>query len=492
MTRLFRSLSLAGVAVAALSLSACDLTELNEDPNNPTQPTPSYILSSSQVNLADTYWDAFNNGRFALLYAQYWTQNQYTDEDRYQYRTAVVDAYWSDYYLAINNLEEVKRIISANESAYAAAGTQQAVAEVLQVWAFQNLTDTFGDIPYAEALQGAANPSPAYTPQEEIYPDLIARLTAAQAAIDPDATVPGDVIFGGDASKWKRFANSLKMRVAIRMADVMPNEAGQAIAQAVQAGAMTSNDDNALFDFQPSAPFSNPIWENYNLAGRDDWAVSDALVEELSSRDDPRLGIYVDPTPASAAGDPQYVGLDYGLAGGVAAAIPRNSFSRPGAAVRTQTAPAIFMLYDEVLFIRAEAAARGLSGATGDADDLFESAVGASVDYWTDGDDTDDYVDSLPTLTAGNYRQVLGVQKWLALYMQGLQGWSEWRRLGFTGVLEAPAGGKADQFDGPIAVRLVYPTTEGSLNAANLQAAIANQGADTQGTRVWWDASAND
>lgn len=488
MNRLFRTLSLAGVAVAALSLSACDLTELNEDPNNPTQPTPSYILSSSQVNLADTYWDSFNNGRFALLYAQYWTQNQYTDEDRYQYRTNVVDNYWSAYYLAINNLEEIKRIISANPSGYAAPETQQAVAEVLQVWAFQNLTDTFGDIPYTEALQGAANPSPAYTPQEEIYPDLIARLTAAQGAIDPSATVAGDVIFGGDAAKWKRFANSLKMRVAIRMADVMPSQAGAAIAEAVAAGPMMSNDDNALLNFS-SPPFQNPIWENYNISGRDDWAVTDALVEELDG--DPRLGVYVDPTPASAGGDPQYVGLDYGLAGGVAAAIPRASFSRPGIAVRTETAPAIFMLYDEVLFIRAEAAARGLSGATGDADDLFEDAVAASVDYWTDGDDTDDFVDSLPTLTSDNYRQVLGVQKWLALYMQGLQGWSEWRRLGFTGVLETPAGGKADQFDGPIAVRLVYPSKEGTLNAANLDAAIASQGPDTQGTRVWWDVSAN-
>ena len=490
MTRLFRSLSLAGVAVAVLSLSACDLTELNEDPNNPTQPTPSYILSSSQVNLADTYWDSFNNGRFALLYAQYWTQNQYTDEDRYQYRTNVVDNYWSSYYLAINNLEEVKRIISANPAVYAGAETQQAVAEVLQVWAFQNLTDTFGDIPYTEALQGAANPSPAYTPQEEIYPDLIARLTAAQAAIDPGARVAGDVIFGGDASKWKKFANSLKMRVAIRMSDQMPNEAGAAIAQAVQAGAMTSNADNALLNFQASQPFSNPIWENYNIAGRDDWAVTDALVEELSSRDDPRLAVYVDPTPASAdTGTPQYVGLDYGLAGGVAAAIPRNSFSRPGAAIRTQTAPAIFMLYDEVLFIRAEAAARGL--VSGDADGLFEDAVEASLNYWTDGSGTADYIGSLEDLDGSNYRQVLGVQKWLALYMQGLQGWSEWRRLGFTGVFETPAGGKADQFDGPIAVRLVYPSKEGTLNAANLTAAIASQGADTQGTRVWWDVSAN-
>ena len=488
MTRLFRTLTLAGVAVAALSLSACDLTELNDDPNNPTTPTPAFIMSSAQVNLADTYWDNFYNGRFTLLYAQYWTQNQYTDEDRYQYRTNVVDNYWSSYYLAINNLEEVKRIVGENPSAYADAENLQAVADILQVWAFQNLTDTFGDIPYTEALQGAANPSPAYTAQEEIYPDLISRLTAAQGAINVSGGVPGDVIYGGDASKWKKFANSLKMRVAIRMSDAMPSQAGAAIAEAVAAGPMTSNDDSALFDFQPSQPFSNPIWENYVISGRDDWAVTDALVEVLASRDDPRLGVYVDPTPASAGGTPEYVGLDYGLAGGVAAAIPRATFSRPGAAVRTQTAPAIFMLYDEVLFIRAEAAVRGLTGDDGDG--LFEDAVAASIEYWT-GESDDDYVDELPDLTADNYRQELGVQKWLALYMQGLQGWSEWRRLGFTGVFETPAGGKADQFDGPIAVRMVYPSKEGTLNAANLQAAIASQGADTQGTRVWWDVAAN-
>ena len=486
MTRSLRLLSLAGVAVAALSLSACDITSLNDDPNNPTQPTPGYILSSAEVNLADTYWDSFNNGRFAILYAQYWTQNQYTDEDRYAYRDAVVNNYWNAFYLQISNLQEIKRIVGDNPIGFADPENQIAAAEILQVWAYHVLTDIYGDIPYTDALQGAENPAPAYTAQEEIYPDLIARLTTAQASINPAGAVSGDVIFGGDAAKWKRFANSLKMRIAMRMADRLPDQAATAIREALAAGPMRSKIDAATLQFQASQPYSNPIWENYNISGRDDWAVTDALVAQLQG--DPRLPVYVDPTPAS--GDtPAYVGLDYGLAGGVAAAIPRANFSRPGAAVRTQTAPALLMLYDEVLFIQAEAAARGL--IAGDANTLFRSAVAASLDYWTPGSGTANaaFVAGLPAVTPANYRQVLGVEKWLALYMQGVQGWSEWRRLDFTGVLDAPAGGKLDQFDGSIAVRLVYPSNEGSLNGANLAAAVASQGADTQGTKLWWDVN---
>ena len=316
--------------VAALSLSACDLTELNEDPNNPTQPTTAYLLADAEVNLADAYWSSFNNGRFGILYAQYWTQNQYTDEDRYKPRTGLADGYWNSFYLAINNLEEIKRIVGEDPSAFRSPQNQMAVAEIMQVFAFQVVTDIWGDIPYTEALQGSENRAPAYTPQEEIYPDLIRRLTEAQGQIDVSGTVPGDLIYGGDAGKWKQFANSLKMRVAMRMSDQLPDQAATAIQEAIAAGPMDSVDDAALFAFSASQPYSNPVYENYSIANRDDWAVTEGLVTILKENDDPRLTAYIAPTPASVtAGTPEYVGLAYGLAGGVAAAIPARLVLAP-------------------------------------------------------------------------------------------------------------------------------------------------------------------
>ncbi|MDT0631042.1 SusD/RagB family nutrient-binding outer membrane lipoprotein [Rubrivirga sp. S365] len=486
-----RSIALVGVVACALTLSACDLTELNENPNESTQPVTGFILSRAEVNLAQNYFDSFNNGRFGLLYAQYWTQNQYTSEDRYQYRENVVDAYWTDLYLVISNLQELKRLVPEDEAAVSPEN-QVAVADIMQVFAFHVMTDIWGDIPYTEALQGRDNRVPAFTPQEEIYPDLIRRLTEDQAMIDVAGTVPGDLIYGGNAARWKRFANSLKMRIAMRMSDQLPDQAAQAIQEAIAAGPMNSVADAAILDFTTSEPYTNPIYENYEITGRDDWAVTEGLVTTLQERNDPRLPIYVAPTPRSVEvtpGAPVYEGLPYGLAQGVAAAIPRSNFSRPGEITREATSPAIFMLYDEVLFIKAEAAARGF--ISGDADDLFEDAVRTSFEYWgvDDQDVVEDYVSDLPDLDGSNYRQVLGVQKWLALYMQGIQGWSEWRRLDFTGVLIEPVGGKLDSFEGPIPVRLVYPTQEEALNSDNLAAAIASQGPDTQGTRVWWDVA---
>lgn len=486
-----RSLALVGVVVAALSLSACDLTELNEDPNNPTTPTTAYLLSDSQVNIADAYWSSFNNGRFGILYAQYWTQNQYTDEDRYNPRTGLSDGYWNALYLAINNLEEIKRVVGENPGGFTSPQNQIAVADIMQVFAFHVATDIWGDVPYTEALQGSENRTPAYTAQEEIYPDLIRRLTEDQAQIDVSGSVPGDLVYGGDAAQWKRFANSLKMRIAIRMSDRLPDQAATAIQEAIAAGPMQDVEDSAVFAFSAAQPYSNPVYENYSISNRDDWAVTQNLVTVLQENDDPRLTAYVAPTPASVtAGSPAYVGLQYGLAGGVAAAVPRSSFSRPSAQVREATAPAIFMLYDEVLFIKAEAAARGF--ISGDANGFLDDAVQASFDYWGVGDaaGNEDYINGLEDVDGSNYEQTIGVQKWLALYMQGIQGWSEWRRLDFTGVFVEPAGGKAASFDTPIPVRYPYPDNEGTLNSANLQAAVASQGADTQGTRLWWDVGA--
>ncbi len=488
MTRMTKLFALACGLGGLLVLSACDITEMNEDPNQSTEPTTGYILTDAEINFADAYWSGFNNGRFGLLYAQYWTQNTYTSEDRYQYRPGVVDGYWSSLYLNLNNLKEIKRLVRANPSSFESAENQIAVANIMQVYLFQVATDIWGDVPYTEALEGAANRSPAYTPQAEIYPALLDSLTAAQAQIDVSGTVPGDIVFNGNAAKWKMFANSLKMRVAMRMADRLPDVAATAINEAIAAGPMMSVGDAATISFLSAQPYSNPYYENLVLDGRDDWAVTQNLVTILQEKDDPRLPIYAAPTPASApTSSPAYVGLRYGLSETDAPGASASTYSRPGAAVQQASSPALLMLYDEVLFIKAEAAARGFIG--GDANSFFRDAVRASMNYWGASGNVDSYVSSLPAVTAANFRQEIGVQKWLALYMQGIQGWSEFRRLDFTGVFVDPAGGKADQFEGRFPVRMVYPQQEGSLNEASLEAAVARQGADTQGTLLWWDVS---
>ena len=197
-----------------------------------------------------------------------------------------------------------------------------------------------------------------------------------------------------------------------------------------------------------------------------------------------------------------YKGFEYGLEQSNAQNIRSSqgsTFSLPSDKVIRADSDFLFMLYDEVKFIEAEAALRGWNVPSG-ASAAFESAIRASVDYWTDGSATtaekDAFISELPSLPGSfdaDARQIIGEQKWLALYMQGFQGWAEWRRLDFDGVMIPPAGGAGVELGGnaDIAVRMVFPSDERSLNKTNLDEAVSSAfgGSDMQGMKVWWDTA---
>ncbi len=495
MKRTYFNIGVVVVATLSLVMSACDgITDINDNPNAPTDATTPYLLTDAQMALADNYWGDFTAGRFGLVYAQFWSQNQYTSEDRYDFpnaRASSVNNMWGNYYLILNNLEQIKRLNREDPNAYSLYGdndNQIAIAQILQAWIFHTMTDIWGPIPFHDALGGASNPSPEYTEQRDVYMSLLDSLTVANDRINLGAPgiTSGDIIYDGDMTQWKRFANSLKMRIAIRMADVEPGAAAEAIQEALAAGVFESNADNALLSYLSEAPHQNPIFLNY-LGGRDDWHASEALIDLMNEHEDPRRSAYAEET---ANGD--YAGFPYGLNEGNAQALygaEDDQYSRPSAEVISATSPAILMLYDEVLFIQAEAAQRGF--IAGDAEALFYDAVEASLNFWgvDDQQEVDAFLDGL-TYDAANWRQSLGEQKWLALYMQGVHGWAEWRRLDFEGVLRAPADGPIPDFGRDIAIRLTYPLNERNLNEENLEQAIQMLGGpDTQGTPVWWDVN---
>jgi hypothetical protein len=305
----------------------------------------------------------------------------------------------------------------------------------------------------------------------------------------------GEIIYSGDMNKWVKFGNSLKLRLAIRIADVKPDLSSQAITQAVAGGVFTSNDDNALFRYLSSIPNNNPL-ANDRIT-REDFAVSEALVNTLLSRNDPRIVAYAEP----AANTGEYVGMRYGLPQAAAGTIPVGAVSQPSGSpgletgILAHTAPGVYMDYAEVEFILAEAAARGLGGIT-DADAHYNAGIAASMLYWNTISEMEVTEAEIQTYLAANpfdaatWRQSIGVQKWIALYGQGLQGWIEFRRLDFSGVLipavdpfvalETPAG---------VPVRTRYPVNEAQLNQENYNEASQRIGGDVLGARLWWDVN---
>lgn len=490
-------------AVVTFGFTACNeaFEELNTNPNDSITTSTSFLLTNAQKRMMDSTWDQWFNGRRGNQLAQYWASNQYSNESRYAFRVNITNTYWSRFYARA--LQDLAEIIRLNElapddySKFGKSGNQIAIAKTLQAWLYQNMTDTWGPIPFSQALKGAEFASPKYDSQEDIYKGLLDLLNdAINKFDDTDTGVKGDQIYSGDITKWKRFANSLKLRVALRMIDVKTTEASAAAAEAIAGGLMQSNADNALFPYVNGAPNNNPISEAYKT--RNDFAASNIMVDELARLNDPRLGFYYAPTTASvAAGNPIFVGEVYGLTEADAALTTDNNISQIGAQLLAESAPGIYLDYAQVEFMLAECAERGISGA-GAAATHYADGITASMNYWDANNsltatDIANYIaqsDVDYTTLIGNgetWKQIIGRQKWIALYGQGIQGWTEYRRLDF-GILQIPAGGTL-QGSG-IPKRILYPVDEQTLNGNEYTAGVSLLGGpDALDTKLWWDVN---
>ena len=487
---------LLAIGAALLLIAGCtdNFEEINTNPNEPNVVPTGYLLSYSQEAILDQIYGGFDNQRVGMTLSQYWSQNQYTEESRFQYRAGTNNTTWNTLYTGLNNLQEIIRV---NEARTVGRNENEiAVARIMKAWTFQFLTDVYGDIPYAEALNVAGGiVSPAYTPQQEIYTDLLKELTEAAAQIDPAADGPaGDLVYEGDMTKWRKFANALKMRVAIRMVDRMSAPALQAITEAFTSGTFTSNDDNAAIQYRASQPNTNPVYTDVIVANRIDYSASDVLVTELQERNDPRLSAYFAPAKRTST----FIGRPFGQNSANANSIAVDDVSQLSSIVLSPDLPGLMMDFAEVNFILAEAKQRG-AALPGTAAEYYNNGIRASIEFWeaqkarlglpastqATAAQIDAYIAANP-YDAENFRQSIGVQKWIALYTQGYQGWIEFRRLDFTGVLRMPVDGPLTSID-RIPLRREYPNDEQTLNPTNRQNAVDRQGPDNLTTRVWWD-----
>ena len=510
--RIYKSIIFAFAFLSlAIIFTSCDkdFEEINTDPNKPVNVPNSYYLTQAQRGIMDNTSDVWWGANVGNQLAQYWSSNQYSSESRYQFRGPVTNSYWRLFYAGglndaeaeVGGLLELQRIIdnctnSATRGISSASGdpdNQITVATILQVWLFQNMTDCWGDIPYSEALDPDNTRTPKYDSQSSIYSGLLSELNTALGLINTSQPGPsGDLIYGGVMSKWKSFGNALKMRVALRMADVDNATAQSAFTQAVTAGTFTSNSDNALLPYGEGSDY-NLIYFNYELDNRNDYASSNIMLDStLEPLADPRMPCFFSPADA----DTSWTGEVYGLDEGNAAATPNASVSQRSSLVLSASLPGIFMDYAQVEFMLAEAVARGWA-VSGSAKSHYDAGTTASIDFWTDLNgnpatpgDISTYlsqagVDYDSLMAAGQtWKQIVGKQKWIALYNQGIQGWTEWRRLDF-GILQLPADGVLD--GNGIPTRMLYAFDEQTLNAGNYSAAIVNQGPDLQNTKLWWD-----
>ncbi len=477
-----------------------DLTALNNNPNNPTSATANSLFTNATVSAVQRFNDSFQTLSMTSLFAQHIAQVQYVEEDRGHIRPETIDFLFAGVYS--RELKDLAKIIESNTAT--TAPNTYGPAVVMQSWVYQNITDLWGDIPYTEALQGDIEGGPlqpTYDKQQDIYAGVLSELTKATAAMKTDGSGDAgigaaDPIYHGDVAQWQRFSNSLRARMALRMhlADAAKANAELAAALAAPGGVFTSNADNAAMAWPGDGVFDNPLATNFST--RDDHRVSKTLLDTMLALSDPRTPIYAQPT----VDDPmRYAGLQNGLDNATVSEF-FNSTSRPGemfypgataygtfGSAAGKSVPSLLMTYAEVEFILAEAAERGMAGVTGAAMH-YANGVRASIQQWGGSSaDANAYLARAGVAYvsgAGGLRQI-GLQKWIALYMQGAEAWSEWRRTGNPTSIRMGPSAYPDVLEVPR--RLPYPSNEQSVNAVSLAAAIARQGPDTYATRVWWD-----
>jgi hypothetical protein len=476
----YTSIILSGALLLSLASCKKELVKINANPNATQNPQPDYLLTGVIKSVADTsYWGVDNNMNSSLLFVQHWAKIQYTDPDRYIYTNASFQSLWANAYTkGITNLNQIIKIADTQ-----ANPNYKGVALVLRSWVFTLLTDQYGDIPYKQAANIDQYLTPVYDAQKDVYFALLDDLTTAQAALNPSGKVIlGDVIYGNNIAQWKKFANSLRLRIALRISDREPAKAQQVLAdiQAEGSGYISSNSDIAQLVYADS-PNQNPISNLFDT--RDDYRISKTIVDQLFALNDPRLPIYASPTQDAT---PQtYVGVPNGLLVGDASALGLTKTSKPGTYFLAPHAPAVIISYAEVLFDRAEAAARGFT--TEDAESLYTQAIEASLNqYGVSATAIATYTASAAVkYDASNFRKSIGNQKWIALFGQGLEAFAEWRRLGYPQLQPAVAGA----LNGQMPVRFIYPGTEQSLNSTSYRAAVAHQGADVLTTKLWFDVN---
>jgi hypothetical protein len=478
-SKLFAAASALALAFGA---SACDsgLTEINENPNDPEVVPADNVFANGIASGVNRAFGANFNMTLTALWAQHMAKIQYIDEDRYDLRDQAVNNHWTGFYsVPLRDFQDVVNSGKANNRP-----NVEAQGLVMRSWLFQIMTDVWGDIPYSEALQGTGETriiTPKYDTQEQVYNGILADLKRANEIITSgQAVANGDLIYGGDMPDWKKFANSLRLRAAMRLSQVNPTLARTEAAAAIAAGVFTSNGDNAVLSYTESAPSQSPLYLNQLGFGgsRDDHGVSATMVNALKELNDPRLAVYAQPAPV----DKQYRGAMNGPTDANAPVL--NTISRLGVYFLRPNWPAPLMTYAEVLFLRAEAAQRGF--VAGDAAALYAAGIRASMQmYGVATADIDAYL-AQPSV-AYNGLASIARQKWIALFMNGPEAYAEVRRLNAPGL--NPASGSVI---GPrIPVRIFYPTNEESYNTANLAAAVARTGGQgiPEGllTPVWWD-----
>lgn len=505
------------VLLLTVSCFSCtkDFEEINKDPSSLTQVGPlefGYLFARAQsaACMNQGYYQTVQN-LHADLYAQYFALNttsfqtdRYVMNDGWLGRLGIVTYVFT--------VPQLQTILDNTDS----TSQEAALANIMWVYAFHHLTDYFGPVAYRQA--GDPVKSIPYDSQEVIYRDFFKKLAAAVTTLKANegANIFGtsDIIYGGDPVKWIKFANTLRLRLALRVSGVLPDLARQEAEAAVAAGVMTDVSESAWIEKTLDGGDGNGL---ARIASFNEFSMSATMASYLKGYKDPRLPIYFQPT---VSGTEDYRGIRNGNTA-VDLNKPQNTANQNsnigpywvqrtnGAWVPDLTAKQPVLYAAEAYFLRAEGALNGWN-MDGTAKELYEKGIETSFKEWgiTDGAVLNTYVTANTVPAAPGdlassaavsttpvkwsssqavQRAQIGTQKWLATYPDGMEGWASFRRSGYPVMYPVAHSDNADLPSGKFIQRLPYASSEYTTNKEAVEKGVQLlDGPDKVSTPLWW------
>lgn len=471
--------------------------KLNINPNGVSVAVPERLLNPALYALVSTNIRANYNLNNEIVQT-FVARGEISEIHRYVIRTSASDAMWNSWYLEKTNIQDMYAIAKSTvDVAGGQSKTYMAMANVLDVWASSLLTDTYGDVPYAQANQGRSGTiyTPKFDRQKDIYQDLFRKLEEANTLFNAkqyltDTQKSLDALFGGSTTnvieldRWRKFGNSLYLRLLMRVSAKTDLSAGgltpvqkinQIITDPLTYPIFTGNAESAVLrltgDTYPlRSPFTGLRAVQFNGAG----SYSRFFINTLKEWNDPRLALWATKV------NNDYVGIQSGYLSGQIPA-PGSTYSPT---LMLEPLMGNMMNYAELQFILAEAALKNY--IAGDPKTFYNLGVQASIEYWGLTMSTG-YLTSLPIIwddtdTFDEKMERIIAQKYFTLFFTDFQQWFEYRRTGHPVLTIGPGATNG----GILPTRLYYPVSTQSLNRTNYLDAVSNMGPDDLKTKVWW------
>lgn len=508
---------IAPLVLLMTGLSSCekDFIKTNTNPVLPTTIDPVYQLVTSQnigINIVHYYGTIVQQAQILLGGAEE-AGNRNSNVDNFAANT-----FNTLYLTQVQNMVDIINRVKNDP----AKTNIYSMARIMKAYSFQLLVDAYGDVPYSEAglgyLKGITLPK--YDDQKVIYDDLAKELKEAVDVLDASKDkVTGEMYFSGDIAKWKKFGNSLLLRVGMRYTKLDEAKAKSLVQTATdpaRGGVMSSNDDNVVL--KSNSIQVNPATGFINGSVRNNWFIGKPFIDFLKNNNDPRLqytsALYADPAaanpgPGNTTPSAQ-IGVPYGYSdvniinapdypGKVGASFKYSQFNR--STVGRIDSWLYYVTYAQTQLLLAEARQRGYI-TTGTVQGYYEAGIRGHMtqrDMWATSNggtspittgEQDAYLQqpNIAFNSATALKQI-NEQYWVASLMIWAEAFANFRRSGYPQLSPLNFPGE-DPFvtagDGFIH-RLPYPIKEWSVNMKNVQEATNRIGGDNMGVRVFWD-----